>query len=133
MRMQQRRTWLLLALVVGMLVVGFLGLNGIASMTEIAQSGSLEATDAPSQAPLPAPTDNQQKVVLEELGMACMFCRAAVSAKLDQIPGVLAYEVTLETDSATVLYEPSRVTIADLKQAIAEAGYQVRGVRVLEE
>lgn len=49
------------------------------------------------------------------------------------MPGVLAYEVDLSTDSATVLYDPAQATIDDLKQAIAEAGYRVRGVREIQE
>ena len=34
----------------------------------------------------------------------------------------------MKTDSATVLYDPAKVTIEQLKQAIAEAGFQVRSV-----
>jgi copper chaperone CopZ len=55
-----------------------------------------------------------------------MFCVAAVTAKLKQTPGVIAYDVDLKSDSATVLYDPAKVTIEKLKQVIAEAGFQVR-------
>lgn len=47
--------------------------------------------------------------------------------------GVIAYEVNLENDSAVVLYDPSRLSIERLKQAIAEAGYQVKGVSEFKE
>ena len=57
-----------------------------------------------------------------------MLCRAAVAAKLKQVPGIIAYEVDLKSDSATVLYDPAQVTIERLKKAIAEAGFQVRGI-----
>lgn len=57
-----------------------------------------------------------------------MFCVAAVTAKLKQLPGVIAYDVDLKSDSATVLYDPVKVTIEKLKQAIAEAGFRVRAV-----
>ena len=60
-----------------------------------------------------------------------MLCRAAVAAKLKQVPGVLTYDVDLKSDSATVLYDPGKVTIERLKQAIAEAGFQVRGIEEL--
>ena len=60
-----------------------------------------------------------------------MLCRAAVAAKLKQVPGVIAYDVDLKSDSATVLYDPAKVTIERLKQAIAEAGFQVRGIEEL--
>ena len=57
-----------------------------------------------------------------------MFCRAAVAAKLKKVTGVIAYDVDLKTDSATVLYDPAKVTVEQLKQAVAEAGFQVKGV-----
>ena len=60
-----------------------------------------------------------------------MLCRAAVAAKLKQVTGVIAYDVDLKSDSATVLYDPAKVTIERLKQAIAEAGFQVRGIEEL--
>jgi copper chaperone CopZ len=57
-----------------------------------------------------------------------MFCVAAVTAKLKNVTGVIAYDVDLKSDSTTVLYDPAKVTIEGLKQAVAEAGFQVRGV-----
>lgn len=57
-----------------------------------------------------------------------MFCTAAVTAKLKQVPGVIAHDVGLKSDSATVLYDPAKVTVEQIKQAVAEAGYQVRGI-----
>jgi len=60
-----------------------------------------------------------------------VLCRAAVAAKLKQVTGVIAYDVDLKSDSATVLYDPAKVTIERLKQAIAEAGFQVRGIEEL--
>ena len=60
-----------------------------------------------------------------------MLCRAAVAAKLKQVTGVVAYDVDLKSDRATVLYDPAQVTIERLKKAIAEAGFQVRGIEEL--
>ena len=60
-----------------------------------------------------------------------MFCKAAVAAKLKQIPGVIAYDVDLKTDSATVLYDPTKVTVDALIQAITQAGFQVKGTEEL--
>ncbi|MGH7847763.1 MAG: heavy-metal-associated domain-containing protein [Candidatus Binatia bacterium] len=62
-----------------------------------------------------------------------MLCRAAVAAKLKQVPGVIAYDVDLKSDSATVLYDPAKVTIERLKQAIVEAGFQVRATEEITE
>lgn len=57
-----------------------------------------------------------------------MFCKAAVAAKLKQLAGVIAYDVDLKSDSATILYDPTKVSIEALKQAIAQTGFQVRGI-----
>lgn len=57
-----------------------------------------------------------------------MFCVAAVTAKLKKVTGVVAHDVDLKTDSATVLYDPAKVTIEQIKQAVAETGFQVRGI-----
>lgn len=57
-----------------------------------------------------------------------MFCVAAVTAKLKKLTGVIVHDVDLKSDSATVLYDPAKLTIEGLKQAILEAGFQVRGV-----
>jgi len=57
-----------------------------------------------------------------------VFCKAAVAAKLKQLPEVIAYDVDLKSDSATILYDPTKVTVETLKQAITQAGFQVRGV-----
>ncbi len=54
-------------------------------------------------------------------------------AKLKQVPGVITYDVDLKSDSATVLYDPARVNIDDLKQAISETGFLVRGVQEVFE
>jgi Cu+-exporting ATPase len=62
-----------------------------------------------------------------------VLCTAAVTAKLKQVPGVIAYDVELKSDSATVLYDPAKVTIEKLKQAVAEAGFQVRGTEEITE
>jgi len=57
-----------------------------------------------------------------------VFCKAAVAAKLKQLPGVIAYDIDLKSDSATILYDPTKVSIEALKQAIAQTGFQVRGI-----
>ncbi len=60
-----------------------------------------------------------------------MFCKAAVAAKLKQISGVIAYDVDLKTDSATILYDSTKVTIEMLKNAITQAGFQAKELEVL--
>lgn len=60
-----------------------------------------------------------------------MFCKAAVAANLKQISGVISYDVDLKTDSATILYDSTKVTIEMLKDAITQAGFQAKDVEEL--
>ena len=50
---------------------------------------------------------------------------------MKQVHGIIAYDVDLKTDSATVLYDPAKINIEKLKQAVTEAGYKVRGIEEL--
>lgn len=52
-------------------------------------------------------------------------------AQLKQIPGIIAYDVDWKSDSATILYDPKKVSTEALKQAITQAGFQVRAVEEL--
>lgn len=98
------------------------------SMTAVTENFRVEGSTAYASTTVPAPGPGRKKVVLKSLGMSCPFCKAAISAKLKQLPGVIAYEVDLKSDSATVLYDPAKVTVEELKKAVAEAGFQVRAV-----
>ena len=56
-------------------------------------------------------------------GMTCEGCRAAVARVLERTPGVARAEVDLEGASATVTYDPARVTPEALAEAVRRAGY----------
>jgi copper chaperone CopZ len=58
-----------------------------------------------------------------------MYCRAAVAAKLKKITGVIAYDVDLKSDNATVVYDPAKLTIERLRQAIEETGFHVKDIQ----
>jgi P-type Cu+ transporter len=60
-----------------------------------------------------------------------MLCKAAVAAKLKQIQGVISYDVDLKTDSVTILYDPAKVTIEMLRNAITQAGFQAKEIEDL--
>lgn len=49
------------------------------------------------------------------------------------MPGVFAYMVDLRTNSATVLFDPTRADVPDLQEAVRLAGFRVRSVRELSE
>jgi len=47
---------------------------------------------------------------------------------LARTPGVIAYGVDLKSDSAAVLYDAGKVTLVELKQAVANSGFRVHGI-----
>ncbi len=70
-------------------------------------------------------------------GMTCASCVAHVEKALSKTPGVLEAHVNLATERATVTFIPGVSGLADLKQAVADAGYEVlespEGGALLEE
>jgi P-type Cu+ transporter len=64
----------------------------------------------------------RERVQLELEGMTCASCAARIERKLNKLEGVEA-TVNFATEEATVGYDPSRVTIADLIGTVAAAGY----------
>ncbi len=62
-----------------------------------------------------------------------MLCRAAVAARLKKVPGVIAYDVDLKSDSATVLYDPAKANIEGLREAVAQAGFPAKSVEEIDK
>jgi Cu+-exporting ATPase len=58
-------------------------------------------------------------------GMTCASCVMHVENALRAVPGVLNANVNLATERATVELVPGVVTLADLKRAVQDAGYDV--------
>jgi Cu+-exporting ATPase len=67
-----------------------------------------------------------EKVTLPIGGMTCASCVSHVERALSSVDGVLNAAVNLASERATVKFVPGVATLADLKQAVADAGYQVR-------
>ncbi|MDZ7704628.1 MAG: heavy metal translocating P-type ATPase [Trueperaceae bacterium] len=63
------------------------------------------------------------RVTLDVRGMTCANCVQRVERKLNKQDGVLDATVNLATETATVRYLPSQVTVRDLIGAIEAAGY----------
>ena len=67
--------------------------------------------------------EERTRVQLAIEGMTCASCAARIERKLNKLEGVEA-AVNYATDSAAVVYDPSRVEIADLLSAVEAAGYR---------
>jgi copper chaperone len=57
-------------------------------------------------------------------GMTCEGCVKSVSRTLAAVPGVHDVNVSLAEASAKVSYDAERTSVADLKKAVARAGYE---------
>jgi Cu+-exporting ATPase len=69
-----------------------------------------------------------EKVSIPVGGMSCASCVASIEGALRQTEGVVSASVNLATERATVEYVPTQVTLADLKKAIIDTGYDVREI-----
>jgi P-type Cu+ transporter len=58
-------------------------------------------------------------------GMTCASCVAHVERSLSGLPGVLSVNVNLATENARVEYVPGLIGLAEFKQAVSDAGYEV--------
>lgn len=66
-----------------------------------------------------------ERVVLDVKGMSCMHCVNAVKRALGLIDGVKQTDVVLATGKVMVEYDPTKVSVENMKKVISEAGYTV--------
>ena len=67
-----------------------------------------------------------QTVTLAIDGMYCAACPYIVKQTLAAVPGVSNVDVSLETQSATVVYDDALSDVADMTGATAAVGYPSR-------
>lgn len=61
-------------------------------------------------------------------GMHCHKCEAAIRRSVGGLPGVHEVEVDFASGQASVLFDRAQVTVAQLMQAVTDAGYEATGV-----
>jgi len=66
-----------------------------------------------------------KKTLLKVTGMTCASCVSHVEAALMGLKGVSEASVNLANEKAAVTYDPSQVSIADMVNAVKDAGYGV--------
>ncbi len=64
------------------------------------------------------------QVTLNVIGMTCASCVAHVEGSLNELDGVTKATVNLALNTAKVEYVPTLVTVAQMKKAIQEVGYE---------
>lgn len=63
--------------------------------------------------------------VLKVEGMSCMHCVNAIKKAVGGLKGVETVEVNLNSKTVTVSYDDAKVTLAEIKNAIEDQGYDV--------
>ena len=64
-----------------------------------------------------------RSIILPVDGMTCAACSRAVEQAIGRLDGVEQASVSIATNRAAVSFNPAKVRIADIKLAIAKAGY----------
>ena len=57
-------------------------------------------------------------------GMTCSACAVAVEKATGKLPGVELASVNFATEKLKIKYDPNKLRISEIKQAIVKAGYQ---------
>jgi len=70
-----------------------------------------------------------KQVIVNIGGMGCTGCANTIKEALEGEEGVIEATVDLESDTASVTYDPNVVSTADFKQAVEEAGYSFEGTK----
>lgn len=67
-----------------------------------------------------------ETTVLKINGMTCGGCVKSVTNVLKALPGVHDAEISLERAEAEVSFDPAQASVAQLKGAIEDAGFEAR-------
>lgn len=65
-------------------------------------------------------------------GMTCAACSAAVERAVKKLQGVSGVSVNLATNRAALEYDPGKVKLSEIKQAIVKAGYTPKDIELKE-
>jgi len=63
------------------------------------------------------------EVTINVYDMTCGHCQKRVADAISSLEGVESVDVNLESESATVSFDPEKISLGDIKAAIRKAGY----------
>ena len=69
-----------------------------------------------------------EKVVIKVGGMTCAMCVQAIEGVLRKIEGISEVNVNLAAEKAYVTYNPQMTSVAQMRKAIEDLGYEYLGV-----
>lgn len=65
-----------------------------------------------------------QTETLDVQGMSCGACVGHVTRALQALDGVRSAQVSLQDKQAVITYDPAKVQVAQMVEAVAEEGYE---------
>lgn len=75
----------------------------------------------------------KDRVDLKISGMSCAVCAGRIEKSLNSLPGVYKAAVNLAAEKASIEYEPSRVTLGDIKNTVEKLGYGAHNLADAQE
>ncbi|MDD1665519.1 MAG: heavy metal translocating P-type ATPase [Methanomicrobiales archaeon] len=76
-------------------------------------------------------TGAKEKTELKISGMTCATCAVTIEKSLQGVEGVEKADVNLGLERVVVEYDPKKAKLADIRKAVADAGYEVVPERVI--
>jgi P-type Cu+ transporter len=76
---------------------------------------------------MPESVADDHLAVIKIEGMHCHKCEKSIQQALSSKPGVREVEVDFNSGQASVLFDKNRVSVHDLMQTVAQAGYRATG------
>ena len=73
-----------------------------------------------------------ETITLKLRGMSCAACANSIETALQAVPGVSACTVNFAVEQAAVTYDPQRVSVDALEDAVKDAGYEAQAAAELE-
>ncbi len=81
--------------------------------------------DPVPSSPTPSTSKGKRKTSFGITGMTCASCVDTIQRSLSDLQGIESANVNLATERATVSYDPEKVDIERIKNAVKDAGYDV--------
>ena len=97
-------------------------------LTHTAQSGGGGGGAASAVSASGAGVAADRFVFIRVEGMHCHKCEVGIKKTLQRLPGVHEVEVDFASGQASVLFDPTLVTINQLVDGVKQAGYKPTGI-----
>jgi copper chaperone len=68
-----------------------------------------------------------ETVTLTAPDISCEHCKNAIEKAVGAMPGVSDVDVAIDPKQVTVVFDPSRVSLDQIKETLDEEGYPVAG------